>query len=128
MLGMPRSVTRKQECPCQLHSINLRGKTIISSRSLQPYNTRVLQLQLNKMANSRGHVENVKGGWRFFLDKGKSGIYRLAQMDDYNQLGRRNFPHRPPFRLDLHARASQTSSPGTWGFGLWNDPAPSVYF
>ena len=88
----------------------------------------MLQLQLNKRANSRGHVENIKGGWRFSLDKGKSGIYRLAQVDDYNQLGRRNFPHRPPFRLDLHARASQTSSPGTWGFGLWNDPSPSVYF
>src|SRR3990172_8967768 len=101
MLGMPRSVTRKQECPCQLISINLRGGAIISSRSLQPYNTRVLQLQLNERANSQGHVEDIKGGWRFFVDKGKSGIYRLAQVDDYNQLRRRDFPHRPPFCMKL---------------------------
>ena len=35
---------------------------------------------------------------------------------------RRDFPWRPPLRLSLRARASAPDLPGTWGFGLWNDP------
>ena len=48
--------------------------------------------------------------------------YCLAQVDNYMHLSRRNFPHRPPFTLQLEARVSNANAVGTWGFGLWNDP------
>src|SRR5437867_5384026 len=48
--------------------------------------------------------------------------YRLAQLDDYAQTRRSRFPLRFPLSLRLSARTSSDSIPGTWGFGLWNDP------
>ncbi|HNB51355.1 MAG TPA: hypothetical protein PK530_05410, partial [Anaerolineales bacterium] len=48
--------------------------------------------------------------------------YRLAQGDDYYGLPRARFPWHPPVSFHVRARASHTVSPGTWGFGLWNDP------
>jgi len=48
--------------------------------------------------------------------------YRLAQFDDYANSARGDFPHRPSLSLGLRARASADTIPGTWGFGLWNDP------
>jgi len=62
------------------------------------------------------------GGWRLEIPAGPAGRYRLAQLDDYTDLPRRAFPWQPPLRLSLRARASQVDLPGTWGFGLWNDP------
>ena len=64
------------------------------------------------------------------IPSGKADKYRLTQLDDYALLTRRQFPHRmregpsPPLRinLSLSARTSSDSIPGTWGFGLWNDP------
>lgn len=53
---------------------------------------------------------------------GEAGAYRLAQVDDYAGKARRNFPSSPSVRMDLKARASRDGSPGSWGFGLWNDP------
>jgi hypothetical protein len=43
-------------------------------------------------------------------------------MDDYGQLRRNDFRWQAPFQLSLKARASPKKIPGTWGFGLWNDP------
>jgi hypothetical protein len=43
-------------------------------------------------------------------------------LDDYVSRRRDDFSWRPPLSLSLRARASATSIPGTWGFGLWNDP------
>ena len=40
----------------------------------------------------------------------------------YARLPRREFSARPPLTFSLRARASSESIPGTWGFGLWNDP------
>jgi len=48
--------------------------------------------------------------------------YRLAQVDDYTKIQRNRFPLCYPIRLSLSARASSAFIPGTWGFGLWNDP------
>lgn len=66
--------------------------------------------------------------WRLEIPAGKAGQYRLAQLDDYFSLPRRSLPWRqpmpgqPPLRMALRARFSAAALPGTWGFGLWNDP------
>ena len=70
-------------------------------------------------------MEEISGDTSHYLlsiSSGKADQYRLAQLDDYAQLKRGNFPLRFPIRLGLSARASSNSIPGTWGFGLWNDP------
>ena len=56
------------------------------------------------------------------IPAGKANQYRLAQLDDYPQLRRSDFPWRFPVSFSLSARVSHDSIPGTWGFGLWNDP------
>ena len=53
---------------------------------------------------------------------GAANQYRLAQLDDYAKLQRSHFPLRFPLSVNLSARTSSDSIPGTWGFGLWNDP------
>jgi hypothetical protein len=60
--------------------------------------------------------------WRLVIPAGPSGHYRLAQLDDYGSLPRRKFYWQPPFHLKVKARTSHETIPGTWGFGLWNDP------
>lgn len=60
--------------------------------------------------------------WRLAIPSGQSGRYRLAQLDNYGGLPRRSFPLNPPVCITLRARASSAEIPGTWGFGLWNDP------
>jgi hypothetical protein len=59
---------------------------------------------------------------RLSIPSGAADQYRLAQLDDYAKTPRSRFPLRPPLHLSLSARASSRSIPGTWGFGLWNDP------
>lgn len=60
--------------------------------------------------------------WRLLIPAGPAGQYRLAQLDDYSSLPRKAFRWQQGSRLYLEARASQPGLPGTWGFGLWNDP------
>src|SRR5688572_6984760 len=60
--------------------------------------------------------------YRLSIPSGPADKYRLAQLDDYAKLSRSQFLLRPPIRLSLSARTSSNSIPGTWGFGLWNDP------
>jgi len=68
-------------------------------------------------------VEEISSGaWRLTIPAGSAGRYRLAQLDDYSALQRASFPWRPPVEMTLGARASAAGIPGTWGFGLWNDP------
>jgi hypothetical protein len=62
------------------------------------------------------------GGWHLEIPAGLANHYRLAQVDDYRAFSRRKLPWRAPLRLSLQARVSATDLPGTWGFGLWNDP------
>jgi hypothetical protein len=62
------------------------------------------------------------GAWRLSIPAGEKGAYRLAQVDDTFGLTRRAFHWRAPFALELRARVSTADLPGTWGFGLWNDP------
>jgi hypothetical protein len=72
-------------------------------------------------ATVNASIEPIENGWRLGIQKGDSRHYRDAQLDDYVQLPRRQFPHHS-LTLSLRARASSSSIPGTWGFGLWNDP------
>ncbi|MDH3942691.1 MAG: hypothetical protein OEV06_01170 [Anaerolineae bacterium] len=70
-----------------------------------------------------GRVTNAgAGAWRLEVEAGPAGEYRLAQLDDYTRLRRKDFPHSAPVRMRVEARASSEMVPGTWGFGLWNDP------
>lgn len=62
------------------------------------------------------------GHHRLTIPQGEDGRFRLAQLDDYMHLPRRDFPWRPPLSISLEARSSQSEIPGTRGFGLWNDP------
>jgi hypothetical protein len=77
-------------------------------------------------ATRNASVQPTKNGWRLGVQKGDSLHYRDAQLDDYSQLPRHQFPHRPErsrrISLSLRARTSSSSTAGTWGFGLWNEP------
>ncbi|WKZ35288.1 MAG: hypothetical protein QY332_16870 [Anaerolineales bacterium] len=66
-------------------------------------------------------VEKTDGGYLLKIPAGDSSAYRFSQMDDYFGLSRRKFPHHS-LTLSLRARTSAFPLPGTWGFGLWNDP------
>jgi len=53
-----------------------------------------------------------------------SSRYTDAQVDDYQDLARRDFRWHPPLRLTVRARFSHPAGElrGTAGFGFWNDP------
>jgi hypothetical protein len=59
--------------------------------------------------------------YRLTIPSGGADSYRLAQLDDYSTFARQKFPHHS-LTISLSARTSSDSIPGTWGFGLWNDP------
>lgn len=67
-------------------------------------------------------TQNEENTWRLELPSGPRGKYRLAQLDDYSGSARQNFLWEAPFQIRLKARASASEIPGTWGFGVWNDP------
>jgi hypothetical protein len=67
-------------------------------------------------------TQNEEKIWRLEIPGGPRGKYRLAQLDDYSGSARQNFHWEAPFQIMLQARASASEIPGTWGFGLWNDP------
>jgi hypothetical protein len=77
---------------------------------------------LQKRVAGSGRVDDAQGGWRLSLPAGDAKQYRLAQLDDYAALPRRKFPHQTSIEIKLKARSSHSVLPGTWGFGLWNDP------
>lgn len=78
-------------------------------------------LDIREIAGGRVETQET-GYWRLSLPAGPAGQYRLAQLDDYSYIHRRDFRWQSPVRLSLRARASHPDLPGTWGFGLWNDP------
>lgn len=67
-------------------------------------------------------ITPIPNGWRLTIPAGPASGYRLSQLDDHAYIARRDYPYSPPFALSLKARVSSASVPGTWGFGLWNDP------
>ncbi len=69
-----------------------------------------------------GKVTERGDGWLLSIPAGAALRYRLAQIDDHLRIPRREYPRHPPMRMALEARVSASILPGTWGFGLWNDP------
>jgi hypothetical protein len=78
--------------------------------------------KLTSFQTPGARVDEIQRGWRLSIPAGNADKYRNAQLYDYARLSRRRFPHRIPLTLNLFARTSSDSIPGTWGFGLWNDP------
>lgn len=83
-------------------------------------------LQIKK--TSGASVEQIEETWRLEIPPGEKGSYRVAQLDDYGSLARRSFRWRPPFWMSVKARASSLNIPGTWGFGVWNNPFGMAIF
>ena len=82
-----------------------------------------MKLSFESRENEGGTVrETAPGLWRLEIPAGPGGRYRWAQLDDHLGQARGRFPWRPPLRMELRARVSAVGLPGTWGFGLWNDP------
>jgi len=87
------------------------------------YNTLMPPLELETTVTSGAAVEVLgERHWQLSIPAGEPGNYRLAQLDDYRPYRRRDLPWKPPLSMTLRARASASQLPGTWGFGLWNDP------
>ncbi|GAB4547895.1 MAG: hypothetical protein Fur002_24360 [Anaerolineales bacterium] len=80
-----------------------------------------MPLNLRARATQNAAVEQTSAGWKLSLRGGNAAQYRNAQLDDYSSLPRGRFPHTA-LTLKLRARVSARNLPGTWGFGLWNDP------
>jgi hypothetical protein len=78
---------------------------------------------LHPRVTAGGRIDPVReNAWRLQIPAGSKDVYRLAQLEDYTNLRRPEFPWKAPAKLILRARASNHEIPGTWGFGLWNDP------
>jgi hypothetical protein len=63
-----------------------------------------------------------ENSWHLEIPAGNRFQYRLAQLDDHGTHRRSKFHWKPPLTFSLQARVSAEALPGTWGFGLWNDP------
>jgi len=81
-----------------------------------------MNIELTPRHTPGASVRQTADGWRMDIPAGPRRGYRLAQLDDYMRLPRRAFPWNPSLTLSLRARLSDSNLPGTWGFGLWNDP------
>jgi len=75
-----------------------------------------------RLANGGKVMGSIDEGYYLGLPVLPAKRYGLAQVDNYMHLPRRKLPHQPPLRMQLEARVSGNDLPGTWGFGLWNDP------
>jgi len=79
-------------------------------------------MKLFHRTSNGASVTPTPDGFKFAIPKSKLDQFRLAQVDNYARLPRREFSAHPPLILSLRMSASSESIPGTWGFGLWNDP------
>jgi hypothetical protein len=79
-------------------------------------------MELRPRATPAASVTQTDNGYRLQIPDGNKSAYRLAQLDDYSTRPRSGFLWTAPATLSLEARVSESTLPGTWGFGLWNDP------
>jgi hypothetical protein len=77
-------------------------------------------MELRNLELGGGKVESVTSGWRLTLPAGTG--YADAQLDDTANVSRDAFRWKPPLRLTLRARTTNSAPGGTFGFGFWNDP------
>jgi hypothetical protein len=85
-------------------------------------------MELKPRLSRNGRVISTPQGWQLAIFEGPPGRYRLSQLDDYLDLSRSAYRWHPPLTFSLRARFSSISAPGTWGFGLWNDPFGFSFF
>ena len=71
-----------------------------------------------------GAVKVLKGMLQLATATTTATAYSNAQLDDYQNLHRRDFRWQPPLTLTVRARFSHSAGQlrGTAGFGFWNDP------
>jgi hypothetical protein len=81
-----------------------------------------------------GSLTLVDAALRLQLAQTQVGQYADAQIDDYGQRARAQFPWRPPLRMEIRSRSSHAAATiqsatapqdhlhGTAGFGFWNYP------
>jgi hypothetical protein len=78
-----------------------------------------------------GQLESGDSTIRLVTQDARADTYSDAQLDDYHidltrsgnlSSFKRQWPWRPPLRMQVRARASHSSLVGTAGFGFWNDP------
>ena len=78
-------------------------------------------MRLNVSTTPGAKTEFRSPLWHLEIPAGDTR-YKLAQLDDYSNLKRKDFLWYPGTTLKLKARVSSPEIPGTWGFGIWNDP------
>ncbi len=102
------------------------GTLLVGGRSLFKRAPRIIAMMnatdLKPRLSGNGQVKDTERGWLFSIPAGGAARYRLAQLDDHLRIQRRDYPRRSPFRFQLESRVSAAGLPGTWGFGVWNDP------
>jgi hypothetical protein len=82
----------------------------------------VKSLNLKPRLAGGGIVTETARGWLLSVPAASAQRYLLSQIDDHLHIPRTDYPRRPPMRMSLESRVSSRALPGTWGFGLWNDP------
>jgi len=81
-----------------------------------------------------GRLHLANSVLRMAFESARQGQYTDAQIDDYGNLPRANYPWRPPLRMQVISRSSLPAATlssegdvtsflrGTAGFGFWNYP------
>ncbi len=106
----------------------------MASPSVFDHFTQPLNQRWTQTCIGQGSLSLLDSALHFILPAIGPGEYADAQIDDYGQLARAQFPWRPPLRMEVRARSSlpgatadsTIQSPatlsGTAGFGFWNYP------
>ena len=81
-----------------------------------------MEFELSPRQAGAATLNRTSNGWRLDLQARPQRSYGLAQLDDYARTPRNRLKHAPPWTFSVRARVSGLDLPGTWGFGLWNDP------
>jgi hypothetical protein len=96
--------------------------------------TEALSPRWSQTCIGEGFLQVENSALRMGCSLAEIGRYTDAQIDDYGQLRRADFPWRPPLRLEVRARSSHAAAAtngagesgdvlrGTAGFGFWNYP------
>jgi len=79
-------------------------------------------MNLRPRTSNDASITPTSNGFQLRIPASSEHQYRLAQIDNYARMPRYKFSAEPPLTLSLLARTSSETIPGTWGFGLWNDP------